>query len=471
MSLNQERATTHPHESTWDFHGSYEWTYFSDEIKQRIKFFLHQRLHGNNIDLGGGWYLSYSNSTVVDLSSVCLEHNPAQEKLQFDLDELAKGKSLPYADGSFDSATLISVWQYLRHPEGAIAELRRILKPGAEVYIINGQSGCLEECTVNSARSENIQSFFQSLGYDTLIENIPSIGGNVDEFKSVCVAMPDRDLFDGVFSRVKDKALRQQKNDGVVRNPSLFDEEYVDYELKNVAQRLARLTPYPITQYSQDYLASVEEFSHEYHSRTGLRPVIFAEHRIEPELLMLTPESRERFLGAIFLMQDGTRPDTNSQRLLDELLKTYGLHFIRYGSYFSSLFHAPSAIELLKYCQNFRFPEGNLWEDRRQIDHEKIKFADFISSLGLDSFTRDLQRKVYALLKPNIPDLNILVERQKLYAYRLATVENKQRRTVDYLIASKTKIEEGNIPVVGTGTIDLLNIIPRLRQFIIEYEV
>jgi len=120
--------TKNPHESTWDFHGSYQWTYFGDEVKQRINFFLEQRLHGRNIDVGGGWYLSYPNSTVVDLSSVCLAHNPAKDKLQFDLDELGESRNLPFSENSFDSATLISTWQYLRHPLAVIRELERILR-------------------------------------------------------------------------------------------------------------------------------------------------------------------------------------------------------------------------------------------------------------------------------------------------------------------------------------------------------
>ena len=57
-----EPKTENPHESTWDHHGSYQWTYFADEIKQRIQYFLLQRLHGKNIEIGGGWYLSYPNS-------------------------------------------------------------------------------------------------------------------------------------------------------------------------------------------------------------------------------------------------------------------------------------------------------------------------------------------------------------------------------------------------------------------------
>ena len=29
--------TKNPHESVWDHHGSYQWSYFNEEIKQRIE--------------------------------------------------------------------------------------------------------------------------------------------------------------------------------------------------------------------------------------------------------------------------------------------------------------------------------------------------------------------------------------------------------------------------------------------------
>src|SRR5687768_16103224 len=107
---------------TWDHHGSYRWSYFGEENKSRISHFLGKRLSGRNLDIGGGWYLYYSNSVVVDLSPVCLASNPAQEKLQFDIEQLAQGKKLPYPDHSFDSATLVSVWQYVKNADALIKE-------------------------------------------------------------------------------------------------------------------------------------------------------------------------------------------------------------------------------------------------------------------------------------------------------------------------------------------------------------
>ena len=237
--------TENRHESTWDHHGSYQWTYFADEIKQRIQYFLLQKLNGKNIEIGGGWYLSYPNSVVVDLSSVCLEYNPAKEKLQFDLDTIGEGKQLPYEDDYFSSATLISVWQYLRHPKAVLGELERILKPGAEIYLINVQGAGLEECIVEASRTEILQKFFQELGYDSLIEHIPTFGGKVRELQSVCVAMPDIDLFGEAPSRIRNKEQREKQDENLCQDPSIFINEYVDWQMKNVASKLAKLSTFP----------------------------------------------------------------------------------------------------------------------------------------------------------------------------------------------------------------------------------
>ena len=292
MSNLPEPKTKNVHESTWNYHGSYQWTYFVDEIKQRIKFFLLQKLHGKNIEVGGGWYLSYPDSVVVDLSSVCLNHNPAKEKLQFDLDTIGEGKRLPYEDNSFNSATFISVWQYLQHPKAVLGELERILKPGAEMYLINGQGAGLEECVVGMSRTESLQEFFQELGYDTLIEHITAFDGGVNKFQSVCVAMPDIDLFGEAPSRIQNKAKRQKQDEEICQDPSIFVNAYVDWEMRNVASRLARLSSFPVTRYSQEYLEKIEAFSQEYHEQIGGIPLVFIEHGFEPELAMLTSDSK-----------------------------------------------------------------------------------------------------------------------------------------------------------------------------------
>jgi ubiquinone/menaquinone biosynthesis C-methylase UbiE len=454
MSETSPPKTKNLHESTWDHHGSYQWTYFPDEMKQRIKFFLNQRLNGNNIELGGGWYLSYPNSVVVDLSSVCLENNPAKEKLHFDLDTIGEGHKLPYKDNSFDSATMISVWQYLKQPQAVIQEIERILKPGAELYLINKQNAGLEECIEGRTTAKDIQLLFQELKYDTLIENIPTFDSRLGSFESVCIAMPSIDLFEN-SSRIKDKSSRIEKNKEIHKDPSLFTIAYADWEMRQIHPRLIKLSSFPITACSIEYKARIESFSKEYHKKTGGIAVIFIEYGFEPELAMLTPDYNS-LDGTIFLMNNETNIN-DGFNLADGLLKEFGLNFIRHMNYFRQT----NTSQLLDYCTDFIPNQSDL-----NSKNEIRKFTNFISALSLNSFTSELQDQIYSALKPNIPDLDIQIRKQKASSYHMAVHEYKQKRNIDKLIDNKEKLMSGNTPLAGTQSLEYSSILSDLRTLI-----
>lgn len=456
-----EPKTENPHESTWDHHGSYQWTYFADEIKQRIQYFLLQRLHGKNIEIGGGWYLSYPDSVVVDLSSVCLGHNPAKEKLQFDLDTIGESKQLPYDNDSFNSATLISAWQYLRYPKAVLGELERVLKPGGEIYLINGQGAGLEECVVGASRTESLQQFFQELGYDTLVEHIPAFNGRVNEFQSVCVAMPDVDLFGKAPSRIRNKTHRKKQDEEVCQDPSIFVNAYVDWEMRNQVSRLAKLSTFPVTKFSQEHLERIEAFSQEYHKEAGGIPLVFVEHGFEPELAMLLPDYKF-FHGTMFLMGVDQAVKSGFHGPEDEILKRYDLSFCRHGNYFD---HSTTN-SLLRYCESFTPEREDHWRGTRGNETELRKFADFVSSLGLNSFTRELQSQIYERIQPNVPNLDKMVQRQRAFGYHMATYEHKQERNIDRLIEAKAQIESNGVPVVETRKLDYQPVISAMRQFV-----
>ena len=452
-----QSKTQNIHEHIWDSYGSFQGTYFEDTIKKRIKFFLGQRLNGRNIEIGGGWYLSYSNSTVVDLSGVCLQHNPAKEKLQFDLDEIEKGRRLPYSDASFDSATLISVWQYLRHPKKVIKELERILKPGAEIYLINGQGAGLSECIVGVANSAGIEIFFRDLGYDTLVEDIPDYIHRVGEFKSVCVAMLDKDLFDKK-SRIKNKTQRQKRNQDICENPQLFTEDYRDFEARRISVSFAKLSRFPITVYSREFLADVENFSREYYSQTGKIPLVFIEHAIESELSLLVPDNSFS-VGLAFIGEKNIGGDHSFQ---DKLSKKYKCNFIFYSTYFHP---ATTVSELTERCAAFELEKGSYFGGSGN-GSELERYTRFISAIALNSYTRDLQSKVLGVLKPKVEDLEERLKKEKAHTYFYLGNETKQRRRIDDLISAKYQIENEGIPIVGTSEFDYIPYLQDVRNLI-----
>lgn len=100
----------------------------------------------------------YPHSTVIDLSPVALQYNPAKEKIEFDIDSLHTGAKLPFPDNSFDHATMVSVAQYIQDREEMTEELLRVLKPGAELYILSC-GGRVPECL--ASHSLSMEEFFK----------------------------------------------------------------------------------------------------------------------------------------------------------------------------------------------------------------------------------------------------------------------------------------------------------------------
>jgi ubiquinone/menaquinone biosynthesis C-methylase UbiE len=82
--------------------------------------------------------------TAVDISSASLAHAQARvtaaglANVSF---QQADVFALPFADGSFDHVFVCFLLEHLRQPVKALAELRRVLKPGGTVTAIEGDHG------------------------------------------------------------------------------------------------------------------------------------------------------------------------------------------------------------------------------------------------------------------------------------------------------------------------------------------
>src|SRR3990172_3382604 len=283
----------------WDHHSDYQWTYFLEEVKQNIELFLEQRLTGKNLDLGGGWYLHYPNSDVIDISSKALEFNlaPKERRHQIDLDDIADGKKLPFEDKTFDSATFINSLPYVKDPWALATELERVLKPGAEVYAINQEGAGLPECFGNQmSRSSTVVSEFAKHGYDTLVENIPDAGGQYGypggAFKSVCIAFPRKSKLSAHRREYKQKFSAKE-----------FMKKIAEKESEIEISKLEQINDYPITKYSFELKEKIEKLSQEYHSKTGNTPIFFSDISQQVEFDMSLPK-KEAHISCEVLTKD-----------------------------------------------------------------------------------------------------------------------------------------------------------------------
>ena len=95
-----------------------------------------------DVGCGTGLLLERLQRTVPDVRLTGVDPVPemlalARQRLTTAATELrgAAAERLPFADGSFDAVVSASVFHYVRRPEVALAEARRVLRPGGRLVL------------------------------------------------------------------------------------------------------------------------------------------------------------------------------------------------------------------------------------------------------------------------------------------------------------------------------------------------
>jgi SAM-dependent methyltransferase len=431
----------HTKEEVWNHHCSYQWTYFPEESKQLIQYFLSDRIQGKNLDVGAGWYNFHPNSTAVDFSKKGLEYNCAPNKILFDLDLLAKGEHLPIPDKSHHSATLVSVYQYLEGRKELLRELERILVPGSEVFIINQGSAGLTEHFRGPAHPDRIEEEVLAAGYDCVREKIP-FGSLENPFQSVTVAMPDFNLF-GKQPLVRGKERRIRQSGWRMANRDKFYDRCALWEARRAANAFQRLGTYPITKFSQDYVARFQAFADTIQGMNGNLPVIFLDPDIDASLHLAT-EDNPPYATLTTLGKSNERPSWKETSY--DVPK--GLRFSNHLNYFG----ATNMRDLRSHLDSL----GSL-RDEKEIDASVQQFIRFLAAVPLVKQSVDLQKRIYEEMKPKVKDLDDRIDRAKKNAISSMGMEHKQRRRIDELVAAKKRILADGIPVVGEARLNYLD--------------
>jgi SAM-dependent methyltransferase len=423
----------------WDHHCSYQWTYFDELIKQTIDFFLAQRLEGKNVDIGGGWYLPYPNSDVVDVSPVGLKYNlaPKERKHQFDLDTIAEGAKLPFEGHSFDSATLISVWQYVKEPFKMMAELERVLRPGGEVYIINGQGAGLDECKVNSSHTNAIIQSLREKGYRTWWEQIPTLGGS-EAFQSVCVTLPG--------GAIKKRTLDKER----------FLDQFLEHEARICRDKALQIAEYPITKLAGELRRRANAFSKEYAAATGATPYVFSEYELPPALSMLFrvkptflhPDSP---LSTLAILNEPQGLDAWDMR--SALMKKHGFSASVHANYFSSSgIQAPQDIE--RALKGMLRP-GSLSSEEDCTSKMREKLLRFAVTVPVNENAELLHADIRRAAGQGWGGAAKQLREYGGAMLYQQCMQHKQRRGIDGLIARKEEILAEPKNIVGWGRFDV----------------
>ncbi|EKE29030.1 MAG: hypothetical protein ACD_2C00246G0002 [uncultured bacterium (gcode 4)] len=442
-----EEADIHPEtkaiKSEWNRHSAYQWVYFDENYKKMISHYLAGRLTWSNLEIWWWWYLSHPNSAVIDVSEVALEYNPAKNKKCFDLDDLWRWKKLPYPDHSFESATMISVWQYLRFPKKLLMELERVLVPGWELYIINEQWAWITELIKQSGHTRGICQQVQELWYSAIKEDIEIIWKDHCWFKAVIVSMPQETLF-GKVSEVKRKAsivmTQEEAEEEEETKANRFKQDYTEKWYNRAEFMLHSLREYPVTQFSIDLRQRFEDFSKDYKSATWEDVLLCSFEYSDMKLDMATSDIEIMVELHAKSFKDQTKED---------LLRKYKLRACNH--------HTSLEVEVKKQLNWQSAAESTLFN----------YFIPFLTNTALNSYTISLQKQLYDNLKKTYSvKLDEWIHDKVARRLYYLISDNKQRKPIDSLIARKREIEKEKIPTAWTKPLTYLPYMRKIKDLI-----
>jgi ubiquinone/menaquinone biosynthesis C-methylase UbiE len=97
--------------------------------------------------------------------------------------EAADAEQLPFAAGSFDLAVSRHLLWTLPHPEAAIDEWIRVLRPGGRLVVVDGQADV-------GARPEPLDNARRSTEYQAIGDRLPFMGGRPQEEIELLLGAP-----------------------------------------------------------------------------------------------------------------------------------------------------------------------------------------------------------------------------------------------------------------------------------------
>ena len=104
------------------------------ELRQAITQVLKPRVGQKNLDLGSGNIVYTPNTISLDYSPEMMALNPNPDKVQHDLE-----LPLPFPTQSFDSATAVFVFNYIKNIPQLISEIKRVLIANGKLTIVQPQ--------------------------------------------------------------------------------------------------------------------------------------------------------------------------------------------------------------------------------------------------------------------------------------------------------------------------------------------
>jgi len=104
--------------------------------------------------------------TAIDATREMLERNPASKRILCDVNQIAKGKRLPFEDGEFDSIVGMYAMNYMENPTATLHELARIIKPNGKIMLAGSPTSGVPELVKRTFSSDKYRETLASLGFE-----------------------------------------------------------------------------------------------------------------------------------------------------------------------------------------------------------------------------------------------------------------------------------------------------------------
>lgn len=433
-----------------------QWEYFDENYKRIISYYLWPKLTWPNLEIGWWWYLSHLNSSVIDVSENSLAYNPAKNKTCFDLDDVWRWSRLPYYDSAFETATMVSVWQYIQYPEELLNEIKRVLMPGWKLYIINEQWAWPGKLMRQSWYSVNILKQIKDLWFDARIEDIETIWRSINWFKCVIVTMPENMLFETVeiIKRSSENILsKEEQRDLSDEKDDIFRQKYIEDELKKADYLFHMIDNYPVTSHNLKLRRKFQLISDEFKRITGKDIICTLGSEIDPEFSMALENDN---LCSQFYLNTSSDKEILNDLFKKTWIKWCKLSFSPYQNYITD--------QLNK--EDFGYHE---FHNSRVFKDHMEKLISFLLSVPLNSYSKDLQEKLYENLLKKFPKNfeEKILNAQTLKFYNLFE-DYKQRKKINTLIERKKLILKDNVSVEWEKKLDYLSILKRFKPIIAD---
>lgn len=258
-----------------------------------------------------------------------------------------------------------------------------------------------------------------------------------------------------------------------------FLDNYADWEIGKMRERLSQLKKYPITEYSRNYLDTCERLSQIFHEKTGRFPVLFAEsHPLEVGMYAK---------GGSIMDHELMMDNVSDKEQFSDFAKSFGLGFSQYYAsareFVQKLLEGKDLLPKVERHSEFGGCDGHMGSVQER-ESALQTLAGFISSVPLNSHTRSLQQSLLEkveeeelrmdndakMANPEKPKKastikdRIAVSRARRLYYLCH--EYQQRRAIDEFIKRKNGLKA--IEIASEAPLDMEKEMSHFKRFVLE---